>query len=328
MDQDPSESSESVDECATPIGGTETDGDVRDVLRKDRAMRLDRSSRNLLNRRRERNWNERCEPGFLPCLSLPSAAIGFVAGMGCAILLGILVIAFDTHPSAARDDFPPPCPQDVAVEDDKTSAMEDPAFVSSEGGMDQYAQEQAEKLRHETEQRLAQSEETMILRLDDWRQPLSIFQDMMVEMAGVGTGGGCWVGHEIQRNDLTLETNLLEPYAEELAAKPSAEPSPKPGDQETARQRAKDWQTLWTKFESTAETLRNSPEIDEIWKKHLISTLNEAREAHGSLAVMIGNLEDDLAAQAVIDFCSESLSCTTDMLLDDESKKDQYNGRR
>jgi hypothetical protein len=91
-------------------------------------------------------------------------------------------------------------------------------------------------------------------------------------------------------------------------------------DPDATRQRAKAWQSLWTEFESTAETLRASPEIDDIWKRHLDSTLKEARKAHRTLAVMLANLKDGEAAQAVINFCNEHFTNTTDMFLDDDSE--------
>ncbi len=136
----------------------------------------------------------------------------------------------------------------------------------------------------------------------------------MVQLAGVGTGGGTWVGHAMQRNDLTLEADLLAPHADAL----SAEPSPKPVDPDATRQRAKAWQSLWTEFESTAETLRASPEIDDIWKNHLDSALKEARTAHDSLAVMLGNLKDDKASQALIGFCDGYFSELRDMFQHDD----------
>jgi hypothetical protein len=124
----------------------------------------------------------------------------------------------------------------------------------------------------------------------------------------------------MQRNDLTLEADLLAPHADALSAGLSAEPSPKPVGPDATRQRAKAWRSLWTEFESTAEALRASHEIDDIWKTHLDSTLKEARTAHDSLAVMLGNLKDEGAAQAVIDFSAVYFSTTTEMYLDDDSK--------
>lgn len=235
MEQPFPESSESKDDSEMPIGSIETDGEAEDVAREDREIQWNRSARNPLNRRREQKWNERCEPENLPSLSLPSAVIGFVAGLGCAILLGVFARSLDNHSSAARDDLPQPCPQDVAMDNEDASDTEDIGFMTSEAGMDQHAQEEAEKLRFETEQHLAQTDEILIWRLDDWRQPLSTFQDMMVQLAGVGTGGGTWVGHEMQRNDPTLEADLLAPHADALAANPSGEPSPVSLDPEAAR---------------------------------------------------------------------------------------------
>lgn len=199
------------------------------------------------------------------------------------------------------------------MENEESSDTEDLGFMTSEAGMDQQAQKEAETIRFETEQRLAQTDEIMIWRLDDWRQPLATLQDMMVQLAGVGTGGGTWVGHEMQRNDLTLEENLLSLHADALAADSYASSLP-----DASRTRAKAWQSLWAGFETTAETLRASPEIDDIWKSHLDSTLKEARTAHDSLAVMLGSLKDDEAAQAVIEFSEGYFSELRDMFQIDD----------
>ena len=277
----------------------------------------------VVNRRREKIWHERCEPGQMPCLSLPSAVIGFLVGIGFAIYLGAFVRNVATDATGADKETPPSYPVEAWMKEEDAYEHGDIGFMMSEAGMDHHAQEQAEKIRHETERRLAQIDEIMVWRLDDWRQPLATLQDMMVQLAGVGTGGGTWVGHEMQRNDLKLEADLLEPHAEALAGNSFPEPSTELANPETAQQRTKDWQLLWTEFETTAETLRESPGTDRIWKEHLVSTLNEARKAHGSLAMMLGNLENEVAAQAVIQFYGDYLIKNFSQFMDDDPTEEQ-----
>lgn len=301
------EPSESLDERATPPGDAATAEGIRQGWRDDRGNQVNRSWRHP-RQRRQRDWHERCEPGSLPCLSMPSAVLGFVAGLGCAISLGFCGRWLDTRSSAAPDVLVPPCPQDVAAAYEQQADAEDLGFMTSEAGMDQHAREEAEKIRLATEQHLAQTDEISVWRLDDWRQPLGTFQDMIIQLAGVATGGGTWAGHEMRRNDLTLEADLLSLHAEALSTDPSAAPPPKAADRHASRRRAMAWQSLWSDVESTAETLRASPDIDDNWKIHLDSSLNEARKAHRTLGVMLEKLADAKAAQAVIDYCQDYFS--------------------
>ncbi len=107
-----------------------------------------------INRRREKLWNERCEPGHLPCLSLPSAMIGFLLGIGFSVILWTFVrtVATDaTDAAQANKETPTPNPVEAWMED--VDENKNPGW--SEAGIDPHANpEQAEKLRHETEQRL------------------------------------------------------------------------------------------------------------------------------------------------------------------------------
>lgn len=47
---------------------------------------------------------------------------------------------------------------------------------------------------------------------------------MMVQLAGGGTGGGTWVGDEMQRNDPALEADWLASQANELFTDPPTSP--------------------------------------------------------------------------------------------------------
>lgn len=306
---------ESSSEISETDAGTVPSAPAGDSVSARASRHLDLPESTVVNRRREKIWNESCKPRPMPQLSLPSALIGFMAGAGCVVLFIGLARPGKDGVSSAREQAPLPCPADVSVDDGE----EDLEFMMSEAGMDKHARDQAEAIRGETERRLAEIDGIMIRRLDDWRQPLATLQDMMVELAGVGTGGGTWVGHEMQRNDLTLEEDLLRPNAEALATKQSDGPPATPADPE-AMARAKEWEALWTDFESLADSLRAAPEIDDVWKSHLDSTLQEARKAHELLATRLGTLRDGTAAQAVIDFYQDYFAEERAMFQDDDSE--------
>ncbi|MCX6874852.1 MAG: hypothetical protein NTW21_13740 [Verrucomicrobia bacterium] len=176
-----------------------------------------------------------------------------------------------------------------------------------EAGWDLCAQLTSAARRTETEHRLAQDDVMMVLRLDEWREPLAEFLDLIVEAAGVGTGGGTWVGHETIRNDLNLESELLGAHAEGLGAV-------HPADPEELRKRTDEWQILWVRFEAMVRNLRQElPQEDPFsgyWKQKLRRIQREAHRVHGSLSALLGNLEDEATAAAVIDFCNGYFSAT------------------
>lgn len=320
MEQKPCESSEPGDDSVTPVTGDESmdTSDLRTPPGEAYARNADFSSANIRRPRKETLWHESCIPGKPPALSLSSVVLGFILLIGVVSMLTTGSPDRRARPASHQVVPDPPDagapPEEPAGNEneipDTADSLNDLGFTS-EAGLDQREQKRAEACREKTEQRLARIDETMILRLDDWRQPLATFQDMIVQLAGVGTGGGTWVGHAMCRNDLELEAELLEPHAETLAAPSSDSTSPKTADPEEKHKRAADWQAVRTRFESMAGALRSSIEVDEVWKEPLEQSVNGAMRAHETIAVLLDQLEDAAAAQAVIDFCDQYLSTTT-----------------
>ncbi|MCX6873826.1 MAG: hypothetical protein NTW21_08455 [Verrucomicrobia bacterium] len=329
MDKEYFESCERRNEPATPVaadqaastGGCDVAGPV--------ACRLGAATRSGRVHRRQREtsevlWHETCRPGGLPCLRLPPALVWVVFGCGAALLAQALLVARGSPPILARAPVAPapmairqpPGPRStqalLGADDPYAHAIKHGMY--GEAGWDLCAQLTSAARRVETEHRLAQSDVMMVLKLDEWREPLADFLDLIVEAAGVGTSGGTWVGHESNRNDLNLESELLGVYAETLCAvRPDDAPS-RPADPEELRKRTDEWQILWVRFEAMVRNLRQGlPKEDPFsgyWKQKLRRIQREALRVHGSLSVMLGNLEDDATAAAVTDFCSGYLSAT------------------
>jgi hypothetical protein len=332
MEQKPDECPEPCDDSVTPIPEVETMvcSDSEAPPREACSRNPDFSSANVRRSHKESLWNESCIPGKPPALSLSSVMILLVLGIVIVSMLSMLLSDKSAHPATSQTN--PELTdsestqkaragsdnENPEIRDNDNDSLDDLSFTS-EAGLDQREQRRAEACRYKTEQRLAQINEIMIWRLDDWRQPLSTFQDMIVQLSGVGTGGGTWVGHAMCRNDFELETELLESHAEALAARRSEGTSSKAVDPKEKRKRAADWQAVWTRYESMAEALRISVEVDEIWKSHLAQTLDEARYAHQTLTGLLDRLEDAEAAWAVIDYCDQYLSTTTQTFLPTET---------
>ncbi len=257
-------------------------------------------------------WREVCRPGDGAMHNLKP--IGLVVLAGFFIL--ILMFANDSisHFSPAPKKQPvthqaPPNPRSAAVLLGRVT-LPDPAdeddFVS-EAGEDNNAAMAAAAWQLDTDYKLSQIDMLRVWNLNNrWRPALDELQNTMIGLAGLATGGGTWVGHEICRNDLTLESGLIAPHAMALSegeADEDEDPGAAAGSLRRREARTAQWEALWRRIEETAnKRIRLSGDLDDIWKDRLDEVLEEVRRAHQALLPQLCGLADERAAQAVIQY--------------------------
>ena len=259
------------------------------------------------NTRRAKPWRETCRPGCgLSGNLLPTGLVIF-GGLFFLILLFAGGSMSDSAP--APNPLPathrtPPCPRsaDVLLGRVAGPGIEDENALVSEAEDDNNASMAAGAWQLDTDHKLSQIDMLRVWNLNNrWRPPLNEFQDSLIGLAGLATRGGSWVSHEMCRNDLTLESELIAPHALALS-------EGEPDDDLTAgvstpqhEARVAQWEALWRKIEKSAdEQVRSSEDLENFWKSGLDETLKHVRRAHQALLPLICDLADESAAQAVI----------------------------
>lgn len=251
-------------------------------------------------------WHETCRPEWPPRFNLLSVGMGFMAGFAAALAVW-----------PDPDGVPPPAPiaavaaaaERPFIAGPRSSAVllgrvAGPAGADefpSEMADDDLAQWQAAAWRLQTESLLAATDIVRTWHLEAWREPLGLYQDAIVNVARLASAGGSWARHELLRNDLALERDLLAGHAAVLSADPEGGTEADPTERE---RRALRWASLWRQVETTADVrIRSAAGLEEAWKERLDPALAELREVHEELSALLLDLPDGRTADAVMDFC-------------------------
>ena len=268
----------------------------------------------------EIRWKESCRPRLpLPFTGICTAIL-FMLGVAVGIPAALLAVSIwgrdhrepvpnasvgpagDPHPFSAR-----------SVMDAKSSISH--AFdqgMMSEAGWDASARIRTAAIRVDTESRLARRDIRLVMGLARWREDLGRLQDLMVRVAEVATGGGTWAGHEMERNDLELEEQLLAPHGEALGSADGFDPAPPTAPLDGESSRSDTWNEVLLAMEKLSGRLREEDRPGDYWLSLLPDILADFRGLHTSMTESFAGIPDEDAALAVTCYLTgylESLSC-------------------
>jgi len=257
--------------------------------------------------KREKLWREACRPGDGAKYNLMPIGLFALAGS----FLWLLLLASVSKPASNIAPVSPPAtphalpgPRSAAV---LLGRVAPPGGANelewvSEAEDDSTAAMAAGAWQLDTDYRLSQLDMRRVWNLNNrWRPPLNEFQDTLIGLASLASRGGSWVGHELCRNDLTLESELIAPQAMALSASvPDDDPTAGTGTPQHV-ERAAQWEALWRKIHASADAhVRASADLEDFWKSRLDDVLEHVRKAHQALLPLFCDMADDLAAQAVV----------------------------
>lgn len=272
-------------------------------------------------RRPEIRWKESCRPRLpLPFVGVCTVILALiVAAVG--VPAGLLAVSIWNrgHPEPGTDhrvagpagDAPPFSAQSVIASKSHIAFAFDRG-MTSEAGWDASARMRAAAIRVDTESRLARRDIRLVMGLSRWREDLDRLQDLMVSVGEVATGGGTWAGHEMERNGLELEVQLLAPYGEALGSADEWDPMPPTAPSDGESSRSDTWNEVLQAMEKLAGRLREENRPGDYWLSLLPEILEDFRGLHKSMAESFAGIPDEDAALAVTFYLTsylESLSC-------------------
>ncbi|MBN8457235.1 MAG: hypothetical protein J0M04_05270 [Verrucomicrobia bacterium] len=269
----------------------------------------------------EARWKETCRPRLpLPFVGICTVILALlVAAVG--VPAGVLAVTIWNrgHPEPGTDhrkagpagDAPPFSAQSVVAAKSYIAFAFDQG-MTSEAGWDASARMRAAAIRVDTEARLARRDIRLVMGLGRWREDLGRLQDLMVRVAEVATGGGTWAGHEMERNDLELEEQLLAPHGEALGGADGFDPGSPTAPLDGESSRSDTWNEVLQAMEKLAGRLREEDRPGDYWLSLLPDILADFRGVHKSMTESFAGIPDEDAALAVTCYLTgylESLSC-------------------